>query len=260
MLGENQVRCITYCTEMHGGYGMSRHWVNPMADLFIASLPETRDAAIALGMPAQRIQLGGFLLHPSFYDTPQTTEVDQFWTAQLQLNPRIFTLILATGANGANHHRRILHALRHFELPLQMVALCGHSKKTQQNVLHLAEKYQSATLSIRALPTTDKMATLMLGASAILTRPGAGTTSEAIQMACPLLINKLTGLMPQEMINERFTNKHQISTSLSHPNDLSSLLRRWMMNPVHLDAVSQRMNTVKPQQHPSDMLCLLETM
>ncbi len=258
VLGENKVCCITYCTEMHAGYGMSRHWVNPSADLFIASLPETVEAAIEMGMPPSRIRLGGFLLHPTFYDTPSPAEVEQFWKENLQLNPDIFTLLLATGANGANHHRRILNTLKAFEFPIQIVVLCGKSTKTKQIVLELARKYESTHLSIRALPTTNKMAILMQGASTILLRPGAGTTNEAIQMNCPLIINKLTGLMPQEMINERFARKHRISSSISRAKDLPRLLRTWIMHPEELIAVSQRIDAIKPKQHPCDILSMLE--
>ncbi|MCX7114354.1 MAG: glycosyltransferase [Gammaproteobacteria bacterium] len=260
VLGADKVRCVTYCTEMHGGYGMSRHWVNPTADLFIASLPETVEAAIKLGMPQNRIQLGGFLLHPTFYDAPSDATVKQFWKEHLQLDPSQFTLILSTGANGANHHRPILKALRTFDLPLQIVALCGQSQKTHQKVLELAKQYQSTTLTIRALPTTNKMAILMQGASAILTRPGAGTTNEAIQMRCPLIINKLTGLMPQEMINERFAVKHQICETLSYARDLPAILHTWIAQPEEHSKLTHQIHKITPKQHPTNILSILESL
>src|SRR5579871_956220 len=45
VLGEDRVQCVTYCGELSGGYGFSRHWVNPSADLFIGAVPETCEAA-----------------------------------------------------------------------------------------------------------------------------------------------------------------------------------------------------------------------
>lgn len=64
------VRCVTYCGELFGGYGFSRHWVNPEADLFIAAVSEIEAAARHLGMPAERVTTGGFLLHPDFWEAP----------------------------------------------------------------------------------------------------------------------------------------------------------------------------------------------
>ena len=66
-LGVENVRCVTYCGELFGRYGFSRHWVNPQADLFIGAVPETCAMARSLGMPAERTLVGGFLLNPSFY-------------------------------------------------------------------------------------------------------------------------------------------------------------------------------------------------
>ena len=66
-LGRDRVRCVTYCGELAGGYGFSRNWVNPEADLFIGPVAETCEAAIALGMPKEKTKVGGFLLRPEFY-------------------------------------------------------------------------------------------------------------------------------------------------------------------------------------------------
>ena len=48
------LKCATYCTELHGGYGFSRHWVNPKADLFIGAVPEVCAQAQKLGMAPER--------------------------------------------------------------------------------------------------------------------------------------------------------------------------------------------------------------
>ena len=67
-VGEDKVRCVTYCGELAAGYGFSRHWVNADADLFVGAVEEVTEAAIGLGMDAQRARTGGFLLAPGFYD------------------------------------------------------------------------------------------------------------------------------------------------------------------------------------------------
>src|SRR5471032_2902479 len=66
-LREAPPRCVTYCGELFGGYGFSRHWVNPRADLFIGAVAETVAAARGHGMPEDRARIGGFLLDPAFY-------------------------------------------------------------------------------------------------------------------------------------------------------------------------------------------------
>ncbi|WP_454782256.1 glycosyltransferase [Legionella sp. WA2022007384] len=255
-----KVRCVIYCSEMHGGYGMSRHWVNPDADLFIASLPETIEGAIRLRMPEQRIRLGGFLLHPDFYNPPTAAERSSFWQEQLLLDPSINTVILGTGANGANHHLPLLKAIQNFKAPLQLVVLCGKSQKKKESILQYAQRNQSSDLSIRPLTTTNKMSLLMHGAMAIVGRPGAGLSNEAIQAGCPLIINKLNGLMPQEMINERFAIKHKISSRLRTPKDLCTILNHWLNHIEDYQQLKQRITHIRPKQHPSEILAMLESL
>ncbi len=110
-LGRSNVRCVTYCGELGGGYGFSRHWVNPNADLFIGAAEETVDAAIAMGMPESKVRSSGFMLFPEFYDDNEPDRVRRFIQEQLEMDADDFILLLATGAAGANNH---LELLRHF--------------------------------------------------------------------------------------------------------------------------------------------------
>ncbi|MDE1171172.1 MAG: glycosyltransferase [Verrucomicrobium sp.] len=260
VLGRDKVRCVTYCAEMHGGYGMSRHWVNPETDLFIGSLPETAEAAVALGMPREKIRVGGFMLHPSFYDEElDNEELPSHLWPELDLDGGVFTVILSTGANSANNHLRFLPELRKIGRPLQVIALCGHNEATRREVLRFAEEQPAPGLTIRALPSTDRMALLMRKAGAIVARPGSGTTNEAIQSGCPLIFNRLGGLMPQEIITQKFCEKHGLSAGINDAASLARLLREWIDNPELPRGMADRMRAARPRQHPTGILALLES-
>jgi len=253
VLGRDKVRCVTYCAEMDGSYGFSRHWVNPDADLFIGSVPETLEAAAWRGMPKERSKVGGFLLHPSFYAADDPVETTMFWR-----DPARFTVILSTGANSANNHDRFLRALRRIGRPLQVVALCGTSEPTRLRVESMRKQLHDDGVTVRALPKTDKMALLMRRASAIVARPGSGTANEAIQSGCPLIFNRHGALMPQEMITEHYGATYGLSESINGGRSLTSLLRTWIDRPAVPRMIRERMLAIRPRQHPTDILALLE--
>lgn len=257
VLGAKKVKCITYCSEMHGGYGMSRYWVNPQADLIIGSLPETVDAVIKMGMPAKQVKLGGFLLHPSFYEPLPIPELTRFWEEELTLDRKQLTLILSTGANSANHHLSFLNGLSQLTVPIQIIALCGNDNHSQKRILSHANQLPP-NIAVRALPKTDKVSWLMQGASGVVGRPGAGISHEALQMECPLIINKLTPLMPQEMINERFAVKHHIAYAVKNPFQLSQVITRWHKTPDEYTHLKNKIRALKPQLHPRDILSLMD--
>src|SRR5271154_6492565 len=129
VLGNDRVKCITYCGELSGGYGFSRHWVNTSADLFIGAVPETCEAAVGCGMARERTQVGGFLLRRFFYDPPEDEAGRAaFIQEKLRLDPDEFILLLSASSRGAHNHVRFLEAMRRRRVDAQVVLLCGKSQ------------------------------------------------------------------------------------------------------------------------------------
>ncbi len=257
-LGADNVRCVTYCGELFGKYGFSRHWVNPKADLFIGAVPETCAMARFLGMPADRTEVGGFLLNPSFYHAPMTAgERAAYLRDRLDLDPDKFTLLLSTGEHGANNHLAFLEALRKRQprKDLQVIALCG--RHPQQLAKAQAWAKHNPGLPVRALPHSHEMHLLMQVASAVVGRPGTGTTSEAIISGCPIIFNTLGGFMPQEWITMRYARRHGLAEAVYRAEQLPSILARWAADPEGYAALRQQIIDCRPQAHPRDILSLV---
>ena len=257
-LGADHVRCVTYCGELFGKYGFSRHWVNPNADLFIGAVAETCAMARFLGMPADRTAVGGFLLNPSFYRPALSAEERAAYLRdKLGLDPERFTLLLSTGEHGANNHIAFLEALRR-RMPrkdLQVIALCGRHPRELAKVQAWAR--HNPTLPVRALSHSHEMHLLMQVSGAVVGRPGTGTTSEAIISGCPIIFNTLGGFMPQEWITMRFAHRHGFGEEVHRADRLPAVLARWQADPGRYEAQRQRMIDCRPQAHPRDILKLV---
>lgn len=255
-LGRENVRCVTYCGELYGKYGFSRHWVNPSADLFIGAVPETCAMARFLGMPAARTAVGGFLLNPSFYEAPLTpAERAAYMRHRLGLDPEKFTLLLSTGEHGANNHLAILEALRSNRPrnELQIIALCGRNLRDLRRVEVWARRHRGV-LTVVALPHSNELHHLMRCASAIVARPGTGTTSEAIISGCPIIFNSLGGFMPQEYITMRYARRRRIAEEAFRAGDIPAIVERWMAHPEQLARLRTNIAACRPPQQPTDIL------
>ncbi len=255
VLGHDRVKCITYCGELSGGYGFSRHWVNTSADLFIGAVPETCEAAIRLGMAPERTQLGGFLLRRFFYDPPEDADGrEAFIREKLGLDPDEFILLLSASSRGAHNHVRFLEALRRRGVDVQAVLLCGKSAITERAVSEWAKANPSAR--VRLLPHNTNVGQLMRSVSAIVARPGTGTTSEAIVSGCPLLLNSLGGIMPQERITVKFCRDHGVARLVRSPEELAGIVTEWRMRPELPAAIRQAMQTrlssITPERYCPD--------
>jgi UDP-N-acetylglucosamine:LPS N-acetylglucosamine transferase len=95
---------------------------------------------------------------------------------------------------------------------------------------------------------------LMRSVSAIVARPGTGTTSEAIASACPLLLNCLGGVMPQEHITVKFCREHGLAQLIRSPNDLARTVENWREHPELPAAIRQSMKKTSPSMHPRDIV------
>jgi processive 1,2-diacylglycerol beta-glucosyltransferase len=257
-LGADKVRCATYCGELFGKYGFSRHWVNPQADLFIGAVPETCAMARLLGMPADRTALGGFLLNPNFYRRRMTAvERANYLTDRLGLDPHKFTVLLSTGEHGANNHLAFLEAFRTAKIArgLQVIALCGRSANDLRRIEAWGRAHPS--LPVVALSHSNEMHLLLQCASAVVGRPGTGTTSEAIITGCPMIFNALGGFMPQEWITMRYARRHRFAEVVHRAEHLPAIVTRWMADPEHVDAIRRHMADCRPQAHPTRILKLV---
>lgn len=253
VLGADRVRCVTYCGELDGGYGFSRHWVNPAADLFIGPTFEVCETAVRLGMPRARTMLGGFLLRPGFYDPPPDAEARRAFIAEeLKLDPDKFTLLLRASGHGANNHLAFLDALAREKIDAQIVALCGKSEEAAARVRAWADAHPA--MRVRVLPPNADMAKLMRCVSAIVARGAASGVSEAIASQCPLFVNGLGGVMPQEQITVKYCRRHGLAELIRRPADLSLALKRWMATPGILNDHRARLRAVCPRAHPRDIV------
>jgi processive 1,2-diacylglycerol beta-glucosyltransferase len=253
VLGSGRVRCVTYCGELYGGYGFSRNCVNPTADLFIGAVPETCAAAARWGMAPEKNKVGGFLLRPSFYEAaPDATARRAHIVNEFQLNPDEFILLLSASSRGANNHVQFLSALQRRGLNLQVVVLCGNSAEAHAQVSDWINKNPSGR--VRIIPHDTNIAMLLRCVSAVVARPGTGSTSEGIMSECPLLLNCLGGVMPQEWITVKFCRKHGLARTIHRADELAAIVQEWTRNPAEPAAIRQRMHDVRPSSTLRDIL------
>lgn len=252
-LPDRPPRCFTYCGELFGGYGFSRHWTNPRVDGFIGASPEVCAASQAVGTPAEKVYPGGFLLRPPFYAPEAELERDADALArELDLDRHAFTVLLSTGLAGANNHLPILRELAASGRKIQVIALCSSNEAAYEAVSHLAAGHP--TLVIRALHHTDRVPALKRLCSVAVARPGTGATSEAILLGTPLIHNGIGGVMPQELITVQYCRQHACARFGSTPREIGREILRLLDHPDELDALRRNLAAARPAGRPEQIV------
>lgn len=254
VLGDS-VRCVTYCGEFSGGYGYSRNWVNPRADLFIARTSEALQTALKLGMPEERTRVFHKLLPPEAFEERLTPQERILMRAELGLDSDRFTIFLATGGYGANHHLRFLQELLKLADRIQVIVVCGRNRKILERVKSWSRSHPELTLHIEGYST--RMARFLQISDTVITRGGANTTMEALHFGCPIVYDSLGGLMPQEQCTVRYFLGKQAARILRRPSDLGKILTDWMHPGLSYRQIRRRLRSLHEEEDPRDLVRLI---
>jgi processive 1,2-diacylglycerol beta-glucosyltransferase len=252
-LGGDRVRCATYCGEFSGGWGYSRNWIEPSADLYVSRTPTARDYAVKCGIPAERARVRGHLMLPrSHLENLSPAGRRAFRRERLGLDPDRFTVFLATGGNGANNHRDLLPALLRHADRLQAILICGRDKETYNELVHWRATHPEFTCHIEGY--SEIVHLLMQVSDAIVTRGGTTTCAKALHFQCPIIFNAFGGIMPQEELTWKFFRNGAASEKIEDTADFARLIDAWMTDPAAYAKVRENFLRLRYEEDPTVLI------
>lgn len=226
VLGADCVFCATYSGEWSGGYGFSRNWVNPTADLYAARTPAGLERALALGMLRERTRILCKFLPPEAFARQMDNETRRrFRNALDGLNTDRFTVFLATGGYGANHHLPFLEALLPLRDTVQVFAVCGRNEEALSRLRAWKADHPEMPLHIEGF--SARMHHYLQVSDCVVTRGGANTMAEALHFDCPVIFDTLGGDMPQERLTITYFTDNGAGVAITSPRGLADAVARW---------------------------------
>ncbi|WP_186539331.1 hypothetical protein [Synechococcus sp. BIOS-E4-1] len=228
------LRCITCCTELEGGFGFSRNWLTQRAEAFWTLSQEVSDDVRRRGYRSLPTPALGPLFDPAFEEELER-EISESDIEQLPL------LVLGAGANGANNHIRLLETLLPLAGKIRVVALCGRRQAAFRQVQAWAAQHPQLKVEPLVFQDPAAMALLYRTAWAMVARPGARTSTEALASGCVLIFNGFGTTMPQELLARRYFQAREIDRCIRQPQDLVALCRSWLEQPHLYQQLKARM-------------------
>ncbi|MFM7550690.1 MAG: hypothetical protein ACKO8I_17870, partial [Cyanobacteriota bacterium] len=153
----------------------------------------------------------------------------------------------------------LLEQLLPFADQLDVVVLCGRRADVRVALELWAAANPALSLRVLGFQRPEAMVELYRTAWAHVARPGARTATEALFMGCPLIFNRIGTTMPQELLAPRYFKSRGLELSLRHPRDLALVVRKWLDNPEHYQALRNRYRKHRLLAHPSAVIDALTT-
>lgn len=248
------VKCCTYCGEWSGGFGYSRNWVDPTVDLFISRTHDAERHALSLGvLPHRSIIFRNLLPECAFNSHLNTEERYAFLENELKLDSRRFTVLLATGQVGANNHLRILRALESKNIDCQVIAMCGRNPDIAVSLKAWKQEHPAISLHIEE-GFSHRVPQLLQVSDCVVSRGGANTTAEALFFGCPIIFNKMGGVMPQERLTLKYFTSHGAGAEIGSESELAGLIDQWSKRGPSYNSVKQSLARLRSNDHPSELV------
>ena len=175
--GLTKARIVNVITD----YETEPVWVQPEVDSYAVGEKHVADQLATWGAPLDKIQIVGIPIASSFlvpHDKHSTR-------AKYGLKDTEPVVLIMGGGMGPTHMDEVAARLLKSERPIQIVALTGNDKRARRRLSRLQS---SPSAALRVLGWTDDVPALMQVASALITKPGGLTISEAAASALPLVL------------------------------------------------------------------------
>ncbi len=253
ILGPQNVRCATYCGEFSGGWGYSWNWVEPTVDLYFSRTATANDFAIKLGLPPAKARVRSYLMQPRNYlEVLNPEERRRYREKKLGLRKDLFTVFLATGANGANNHFELLPALVQHADRVQAIVVCGRNHQTYNELVHWRSQHPEFACYIDSY--SDIVHLLIQASHAIVTRGGTTTCSKALHYRCPIVFNAFGGVMPQERLTVKYFKNGGAAEFIQNGAQFRALIDRWMKSPASYQRLLEDIDRLGPDEDPTVLI------
>jgi len=252
-LGDDKVRCATYCGEFSGGWGYSRNWIEPTVDLYFSRTPTARDFAVKCGVPVEKTRVRGYLMLPRAHlEVLDAATRREFREKKLGLRPDLFTVFLATGGNGANNHFDLLPALVKHSDRVQAIVICGRNKQAYNDLIHWRANHPEFNCYVAGF--SEIVHLLIQASDAIVTRGGTTTCAKALHFRCPIIFNAVGGIMPQEELTWKFFRNGAASGKIENAADFAAIIDRWMADFTAYEHVRENFLKLRYEEDPTILI------
>ncbi len=192
-------------------------WGSPRADLYLLPTSQARQRIIQLGVPAEKIRVTGFPVHPRFinakYDQAQIRQ-------QLGFPIDRFTVLLTSGGAGGGQVRELVEAIEQHCPECILLVVTGRN----DSMFRLLNQRTAAPPNSFFFQFVDNMDQLMAACDVVVTKAGPGTIMEAASSQRQLILTGAVGL--QEEGNLDFVTGNGLGTFCKTPVAVAHELAR----------------------------------
>jgi len=203
-------------------------WIEPQDQYVICGSERAEAQALSLGMPRDRVlPASGMILHPRFHQYAQSADGGDRAGGRIRLGlrPDLPTGLVLFGGIGSNDTVRVVRALNHPDMGVQLIVLCGRHEESMRAV-----QAMEAHIPMHLEGFTKEVPYFMSLADFFIGKPGPGSISEALAMNLPVIVECNDRTMVHERYNCQWVREKQVGLVVEDFDRVDEAVRQ-LLNP-----------------------------
>ncbi len=209
-------------------------WFYDDVDRCFVATEESKQQALRLGMPEEKLRVYGLPIRPAFsHGLPPKATLKK----RLGLDPKKPCIILMAGGEGMGPLEKTVNAVaKQIGAQAQLVVVCGRNAALVQR---LRAKTYPEGMRVNVQGFVTNMPDFMGASDVIITKAGPGTISEALICGLPMVLNAFVPC--QEEGNIPYVTENNVGVFETRPAAVASVIKSWLEeNGRQLKALSAR--------------------
>lgn len=206
---------ITVVTDM---VSLHSSWICPGVDRCLVPTEKARDLALALGMPAEKLEVHGQPVGLKFRHISGDKHKNR---QRLGIDPDRPAILIVGGGEGSGRIDRIARGIAKTVPAGQMLVVTGRNQRLRARM-----ETESWAIPTRIYGFVDNMPELMGAADLLVTKAGPGTISEAFITGLPLVLSGY--IRGQESGNVDYVREHGAGAYAATTRGLTALIQDWL--------------------------------
>jgi 1,2-diacylglycerol 3-beta-galactosyltransferase len=211
-------------------------WADPSTELCIVPTQEAFKRLKHVGMPAEKMHVTGFPVHPKFTNYSKTQEQTR---KDLGIAEEPFTVLLTSGGVGSGNLRELVIELDQAYPDIQFLVITGRNTQLRQEL-------EAADLgeNVRLYGFVSNMEEMMAASDIVITKAGPGTLMEALVMRKPVIVTQAVGM--QEQGNIDLVLNYELGAFCPTPDRIIPAIAE-LRDPEVYQATMQRLDHAVPR-------------
>ena len=209
-------------------------WFYNDVDRCFVATEESKQQALRLGMPEEKLRVYGLPIRPAFsHGLPPKATLKK----RIGMDPKKPCIILMAGGEGMGPLEQTVNAVaKQIGARAQLVVVCGRNAAL---VERLRAKTYPEGMRVNVQGFVTNMPDFMGASDVIITKAGPGTISEALICGVPMVLNAFVPC--QEEGNIPYVTENNVGVFETKPASVASIINSWLEeNGRELKALSAR--------------------